>query len=82
MEKNLKITSCLQCPFHEIMHDPDPNDWFNDDDVSVVCKKVKKEKEPSSEYASDRQEHKVVSFGDRPYQVKEDKIKIPEWCPL
>ena len=36
----LEITNCLDCPFHSVERDPDPDDWFNDDDVKVVCKKI------------------------------------------
>jgi hypothetical protein len=38
----LKLINCIDCPFHEVQPDPDKNDWFNDDDVKVVCKKKKK----------------------------------------
>lgn len=38
----LEITHCVDCPFHEVKSDPDPHDWFNDDDVKVVCTKVNK----------------------------------------
>lgn len=31
-------SNCTECPAHSIQHDPDPNDWFCDDDVKVVCK--------------------------------------------
>lgn len=32
----------MDCTFHEVQSDPDPNDWFNDDDVKIVCKKQKR----------------------------------------
>ena len=35
--------NCIDCPECTILPDPDPNDWFCDDDVKVVCK-VKKNK--------------------------------------
>lgn len=40
---NLKITNCIDCPFHKVESDPDPDDWFCDDDVKVVCTKAKKD---------------------------------------
>lgn len=30
--------TCINCPSHEVLPDPDPYDWFCDDDVKVVCK--------------------------------------------
>lgn len=82
MEKILKITSCLDCPFHEVINDPDPHDSFNIDDMAVVCKKTIREPNFNSEYAADRQKYKPISVGDRPYQIKREYIKIPKWCPL
>ena len=31
------IENCMDCPCHRVEMDPDPNDWFNDDDEKVVC---------------------------------------------
>jgi len=38
METNIKINNCIDCMEHEILNDPDPYDWFCDDDVKVICK--------------------------------------------
>lgn len=38
----LEIENCIDCPFHTVERDPDPHDWFNDDDVKVVCQKAKR----------------------------------------
>jgi hypothetical protein len=27
----------MDCPHHRVERDPDPYDWFCDDDVKVVC---------------------------------------------
>lgn len=37
-----KIENCIDCPFHEEQPDPDPHDWFNRDDVKIVCTKTNK----------------------------------------
>lgn len=29
------IEKCSQCPHSRILPDPDPYDWFNDDDVKL-----------------------------------------------
>ena len=31
------MSSCVDCPNHRVMRDPDPDDWFNDDDEKLVC---------------------------------------------
>ncbi len=41
-EVKLTIKNCMDCPFHQVEMDPDPDDWFCDDDVKVVCKKANK----------------------------------------
>lgn len=33
----MSYTNCTKCPAHEVVSDPDPNDWFCDD-VKVRCK--------------------------------------------
>lgn len=39
----IEVCNCLDCPFHEALPDPDPDDWFCTDDMKVVCKKAEKE---------------------------------------
>jgi len=34
---NIIIKNCIDCSSHQILPDPDPNDWFCDDDVKVIC---------------------------------------------
>ena len=36
------IENCIDCEDHSILSDPDPYDWFCDDDVKVFCKIAKK----------------------------------------
>ena len=36
------ITHCVDCPHHQVLPDPDLDDWFCDDDVKVVCTKVQR----------------------------------------
>src|SRR4051812_3276113 len=31
------MKTCIGCKHHEVIADPDPHDWFCDDDVAVVC---------------------------------------------
>lgn len=76
------MKSCIDCSFHKVISDPDPYDWFCDDDKAVVCTKTKNDDQnETSEYTSDRQEFKPVATSCRPYRL-EVESKIPDWCPL
>lgn len=37
VEFKKKITQCRECPYCRITPDPDPDDWFNDDDEKALC---------------------------------------------
>ena len=41
-EIKLECNNCLDCPKHHIAPDPDPHDWFCDDDVKVVCDEARR----------------------------------------
>lgn len=74
--------NCLDCPEHEEIADPDPDDWFNDDDMAVVCTLTPNpEQNKSSRYAAERQEFRVITQASRPYQLRSES-KTPSWCPL
>ncbi len=76
-----KEKTCLGCSDHETILDPDPHDWFCDDDSAVVCKITPNPNiKPTSEYVADRQEFRVVACSCRPYNLKKEAT-IPEWCP-
>lgn len=78
----LKPQNCLECPNHSVINDPDPNDWFCDDDVAVVCTKKENDKRDlTSNYFSDRNEYKAITVSCRPYNIKKES-DTPEWCPL
>lgn len=64
----LTIKNCIDCPHHSVEPDPDPDDWFNDDDVKVVCKKTKRK-------------DNTITVACRPYQVRQES-DVPRWCPL
>lgn len=52
----IKINNCIDCGYHEIIPDPDPDDWFCDDDVKVVC----------------RSHNRNITVACRPYKVREE----------
>lgn len=73
--------SCIDCNSHSIINDPDPNDWFCDDDKAIVCTNVNNPKrDVNSSHASDRQEYRVVMCAIRPYNLRKES-KVPDWCP-
>lgn len=73
--------NCLDCAFHKVIPDPDPFDWFNDDDQAVVCTKKKQKKDLESKYRADQQEFKTVTVSSRPYKLRKES-ETPKWCPL
>jgi hypothetical protein len=77
-------TNCVDCKYHRIVKDPDPDDWFCDDDVAVVCSHPdtpRKSAKPESRYEADRQTLKTVTVGCRPYRTRSE-CATPQWCPL
>lgn len=73
--------NCLECEYHEIVADPDPHDWFCDDDVAVVCSKVKNpNKDENSIYNASRNSFRIITCACRPYNIKKES-KTPKWCP-
>jgi hypothetical protein len=83
MDKKIKIPeNCLDCKNSEIIPDPDPHDWFNYDDIAVVCKIVSNDKQDeTSNYCSDRQKFKCITRSCRPYNDRKESGR-PVWCPL
>lgn len=61
-------TNCTTCKHHEVRPDPDPHDWFCDDDVKVVCTLTKRK-------------DNTITVACRPYNVKKES-DTPKWCPL
>jgi len=62
---NFEVSNCTECPEHKVLSDPDPYDWFCDDDVKVVCK---------------AKNDKVITCGCRPHHTKKE-CNVPSWCP-
>jgi len=77
----MKEKSCINCDNSLIINDRDPYDWFCDDDLAVVCKLVKNDKQDlDSRHPSDHSQYKAVAVSIRPYCVEREAI-VPEWCP-
>jgi hypothetical protein len=46
---------CTDCPEHKVIIDPDPYDWFCDDDEAIVCTLTTNPRlEPESKFAHRR----------------------------
>jgi len=72
---------CINCPHHRIINDPDPDDWFCDDDKAVVCSITQNPKpDPEAKYLADRSPYRRIAGSVRPYQTKD--VPQPDWCPL
>lgn len=67
-------SGCATCAHAQVFADPDPDDWFCDDDVKVLCMAVK--------HSSITGEQKnVITCACRPYMVAKECSYIPSWCP-
>jgi len=52
--KNIK--NCIDCLAHRVLPDPDPHDWFCDDDMKVVC----------------NINNKIITCACRPYNIRKE----------
>jgi hypothetical protein len=80
---NETLTNCMDCKAHQEIMDPNPTDWFNDDDAAVLCTLTNKNPHhnPSSDWVSDRQnKHRCITTACRPYNLRKE-CDIPDWCP-
>lgn len=74
--------NCLDCPNHRVLADPDPDDWFCDDDKAVACALAPNpEQNANSRYAASRNPQRLVTLSCRPYRLREESQR-PAWCPL
>lgn len=78
MKEFKDIKFCIQCQYHKIVPDPDPDDWFNDDDEAILCTVIKSGINDKS-YSGIPYPFKMISGSNRPYETK--KVEKPEWCP-
>lgn len=50
------IENCMDCIHKNIQSDPDPDDWFCDDDMKLLCKI----------------NYRIVTRGCRPHQLRKE----------
>lgn len=73
---------CLDCPHHVVVvQDPDPDDWFCDDDVAVLCGKTPNTTGRKFQASKRLFPNRVVTNSCRPYNMRRDS-KRPDWCPV
>ena len=78
----LVVMNCIDCPQHEVIADPDPDDWFCDDDKAVVCKlTLNPGRDVTSKYTASHHIQRSITVACRPYNLRRECEK-PEWCPL
>ena len=73
----------MDCPSHKVIADPDPHDWFNDDDEAVLCTLTQGNPNHNSEgewHHEKQNEHRCITVMCRPYQ-KRSECETPPWCP-
>ena len=82
MPQSTTYENCTDCPYHRVIKDPDPEDWFNDDDQAIVCGKTPNpERDLSSRHKADHSEFRPVAVAIRPYNLHKEG-DAPSWCPL
>jgi hypothetical protein len=78
----LNIRSCMECPKHQMIQDPDPTQPGYEDAIAVVCTlSPNPERNLTSLQASDHSPHRPVVATCRPQHV-EREAEVPDWCPL
>lgn len=74
------MKTCMECNHSKVIQDPDPHDWFCDDDKAVVCDlTTNPSMDKKSDYAANRQKYRCITVSCRPYNL-EKETPIPEWC--
>jgi len=74
--------NCLDCPMVDVQRDPDPMDWFNDDDQAAFCLKTPRTKYPDKKkYPSDFVKFRPITVSARPHHLRGECI-TPKWCPM
>jgi len=72
--------NCIDCEHHKTVNDRDPDDWFCDDDVAIVCT-LTPQTPKETRYMADRAGFKPITVACRPYNARKES-PTPQWCPL
>jgi len=75
------MNNCTECSSHKVIADPDPHDWFCDDDAAVVCTMtLNPKRDTTSIHRADHSEFRTITVACRPYNIKKE-CEVPDWCP-
>jgi hypothetical protein len=78
----LNITTCIECPKHQLIEDAHATDRARADDVAVVCSICPNlARNLESAKSTDHSPHRVVAAGCAPDKV-DLQAGVPDWCPL
>jgi len=78
----MPIENCTECEKHLVIADPDPTDWFCDDDTAVVCTLTPNpKKDLKSRHRANHSDFRAITVACRPYNIKKES-DVPSWCPL
>lgn len=76
------VANCLECAYHQVIPDPEPDDWFCADDMAVVCtKSTNPERNVASKWKSHHSPFRSVVNSCRPHHLHAEAVR-PGWCPL
>lgn len=76
MPEKLTPCGCAICANAAVRPDPDPDDWFCDDDKKVICTAV-----PTDVKTGELATQNVITCACRPYNIVRETSYIPSWCP-
>lgn len=83
LEVALEATKCTDCPFHEVVADPDPYDSFCSDDLAVLCTRSPNTTGSRHHAAAlGPFAHRPVTTSCRPYKLDDETTPVPSWCPI
>jgi hypothetical protein len=82
----IEIVLCTQCPHHRWQSNPDPDDWFRDDECDLICTYNNKANIISSSLNVFEQKNpnyttSLVPLNKAQFEVSLS-ITVPKWCPL
>jgi hypothetical protein len=74
--------NCMDCKNHVVVADPDPTDWFCDDDQAVLCGVTPRGETDNNRWRDNKPfPFRVITTSCRPHQ-KRKECEAPKWCPL
>lgn len=73
--------NCMDCPHRSVVADPDPYDWFCQDDEAVLCTKAENTERQVKWSTGIPWRYRAITVSCRPHKKREECAQ-PDWCPL